>query len=198
MKIISRFPVVRSLINSGVLIAALVSPKAYGAISLSLSGTSEASHQGQVSSREVAGSLRVGLGLGEHFQIGLSHRRSEERTTTLTTENFELKSKLGVVTNGLDLTVILYNGLVSPYLFGGVAVKDYSIESNYSEPAEVNGVYAPMYGLGMQIFLNQDFSLKLNQTFTPSERIVGYADGKPIKKDILDSYLEVGITYRLR
>ncbi len=188
--------------------AALLPGKALAGFSLDLSGSGSNSSAGLVAQQDNAVTASVGMDLGEHFQLGLSHRISDKtqkglREVTLmngTRAYTKFESDTRATINSLNLAIILYNGVLSPYVFGGAARHQYylriNVDGEVSEDKQVIPLL-PNYGVGVAIYLNQNFSLKISQTFSPGIKVVLDDKGEEKAEVSRDSYLEVGIRYRL-
>ncbi|MGE0173810.1 MAG: outer membrane beta-barrel protein [Oligoflexales bacterium] len=178
--------------------ALFVPTHAFSIITLGLSGTAETTNSDYLSKRDHAVSFRTGVSLGDHFQVGLAHRRSADEEVN-TDKGYRVESES--ITNSADLTFIPFTGYVSPYVFGGQSLKTvkgkyYSVEQGTFDIPE-STTTPVIYGFGIQVFLNANFSLRVSQTYSPSERKLKI-DGVEDKKKTLDSYTEVGINYKLQ
>ncbi len=183
-------------------------PISEAAISISLSGSSEISNAALEKYRSNSISANVSLGLGSHLLIGLTHRRSFDNKVGLKRqENVELKAydyfpfeDNGInTTNSMDLTVIPYNGIVSPMIFGGVARRDYYNEISFlgSRIISKQTLFPiPNYGFGMVIQLGMGMQLKVTQTYSPGIRTT-LEEGKEISREVKDSYTQIWLGYRL-
>jgi hypothetical protein len=179
------------------IITLMVPAEAFSVISLGLSGTAETTNSGAVSRKEHALSFRTGISLGDHFQVGMAHRRSFNKEVSSTKE-YIIESD--TTTNSADLTFIPFTGHVSPYIFGGKSMKTVKGKFVTAETVETfkqPATYPVIYGFGLQVFLNANFSLRVSQTYSPSTKTV-VVEGVEEEKPSLDSYTEVGINYKLQ
>src|SRR5689334_16080661 len=99
----------------------LANPLAQAAISISLSGSSENSNAALEHYRSNSVSANVSLGLGDHFMVGITHRRSFDyksglkRQAAADEKSFEyspFKDNVESITNSVDLTIIPFNGVI--------------------------------------------------------------------------------------
>ncbi|NRA68706.1 MAG: hypothetical protein HRU19_29745 [Pseudobacteriovorax sp.] len=183
-------------------------PQADAAVSVGVSGSNSSSSFGLESNRSTTISASVAVGFLNFLRLGLTHRRSYEKKSGFKSERItedlvaytEFQDDTEAITNSFDLTAIIYKGLVSPFVFAGVAHRKY-----FSEVTIRNTIYrsrttlplVPNYGIGLSIRLNRDFSLKLTQTFTPGTKNTVDENGVEQEKKVTDSYSQIGITYQL-
>lgn len=191
-----------------VLLVAVLSPSIQAAVSISLSGSSEISNAALERYRSNSVSANISLGLGDHLLIGLTHRRSFDNKTGLKKqENAEqnaydylpFEDNVESVSNSVDLTIIPFNGVVSPMVFGGLARRDYYNEINFlgSRIVSKQTLFPiPNYGFGMIIQLGMGMQLKITQTYSPGIKTT-LEDGLEISRVVKDSYTQVWLGYRL-
>jgi hypothetical protein len=113
---------------------------------------------------------------------------------------YEFKDDTKEVTNFCDLTVILYQGMVSPFVFGGVARKDYYTKVSYPGTTYTSHIPLPLsqrYGLGVSLTLNREFRMKITQTFSPGVKIDLVDNTTEVAKKFVGTTTEVGISMRL-
>tara|TARA_B100001094_G_scaffold323815_1_gene375344 strand:+ start:240 stop:848 length:609 start_codon:yes stop_codon:yes gene_type:complete len=181
--------------------------EAFGTINFGISGAGSENNVGLEKHKSTSLSGSINLNLGSFFRIGYSQRQAFEDRGGLKTSQlddgsivyYEFKEKVQTITNSINLTLVLYNGRVSPYIFGGVARKDYEITnavSNllYTKNATLYPV--PTYGVGASIFVSRHFNFKMTQTWSPGVKIT-IKDNAEVEEPILDSYLQVGINYAI-
>lgn len=152
----------------------------------------------------------VSFDIWDHIQLGVTGRKEYEKRTGLkrTTNTdgsqyiyFSFKDVSQTTTTSVDLTLVLYNGPISPFIFGGVARREYKTLIEYPEfdlHQETQDTLArvPNGGYGVAIFLGRGFSLKFTQTFT--EGLKTTIDGtKRIETKVYDQYTQVGLNYRI-
>ncbi|HYX33667.1 MAG TPA: hypothetical protein VE954_11175 [Oligoflexus sp.] len=190
------------------LLALLTATHAQAAISISLSGSSELSNAALERYRSNSISANVSLGLGQHFLIGLTHRRSFDNKVGLKKqENVEAKvyeylpfEDNGIsTTNSMDLTIIPYNGMISPMVFGGLARRDYFNEISFMGSRIVSRQTMfpiPNYGFGTIIHLGAGMQLKITQTYSPGIQTT-LEDGQEISRIVKDSYTQIWLGYRI-
>jgi hypothetical protein len=195
-----------NLIASALLGLACTSAQA--AISISLSGSSEISNAALERYRSNSISANISLGLGQHFLVGLTHRRSFDNKVGLKKqENVEAKvyeylpfEDNGIsTTNSVDLTIIPYNGVISPMVFGGLARRDYYNEISFLGSRIVSRQTMfpiPNYGFGTIIHLGAGMQLKITQTYSPGIQTT-LEEGEEISRIVKDSYTQIWLGYRL-
>ncbi len=182
---------------------------AQAAISVGLTGSSEKGTNGLEKSTSNQISANVSLGLGQNILIGLTHRRDFQNKTgykKASTDNPNIfvyipyKDNVESTTNSLDLTIVPYNGLISPFIFGGVAKRDYRDEIVFLDqniPSHYTMFPIPNYGFGTAIQLGMGFQLKITQTYTPGIETILTESGQETTRVSKDSYTQVWIGYKL-
>ena len=184
-----------------------VGESALGAISIGLSGASSQSNYSLETQKSSILIANVSIGIASFLRIGLTHRRSFEKKAGLKKAQvsdtqiiyYEFEDNTDIVTNSVDLTAILYPGVVSPFVFGGVARRDYYTEVRYPGSASKGKTTLPAvpnYGLGIAVQLSRQFSLKITQTYTPGLSTT-IEDGEEVSKAVNDTYTQIGIGYRI-
>lgn len=176
-------------------------------LNLELAGSGSQSNAGLTQQKDSSGSVSVGMDMGTHFQIGLSHRESIRDQSGLreiingTTASYEaFASRTHAIINSVNFTIILYNGVISPYVFGGIARHQYNTEIMTLTTESQDKFTIPMvpnYGFGFAIYLNENFSLKITQTFSPGIKTTLDTTGQKVDKIVKDSYLDIGIRYKM-
>lgn len=187
----------------------LFASSSYAVISVSLSGSAENTSNALEKYRNNAVSANISLGLGNHVLIGLTHRRSFEhkdgykRAETKEPNQYAYLpfKDYGIsLTNSLDLTIIPYNGLISPFVFGGVASRQYQNEITILDTnSRSSGTLFPIpnYGFGTMIQLGMGFQLKITQTYTPGVQTYLDEDGQEANRVVKDSYSQVWLGYKI-
>lgn len=187
----------------------LPSPSLFAAVSISLSGTAENTSNALEKYRTNAVSANISLGLGQHILLGVTHRRSFEhkdgykRTEGTQPDTYvylPFKDFGTSITNSLDLTIIPYNGLISPFIFGGVASRQYENEILFLENkirSSQTLFPIPNYGFGTIIQLGRGFQLKITQTYTPGVQTILDDDGQETNRMVKDSYSQIWIGYKI-
>ena len=195
----------RIILPLNVLLTASV---AKASVSVSLSGSSETSNAALERYHTNSISANVSLGLGNHFLIGLTHRRSfdnkvglkkQEVTETKSYDYLPFEDNIESVTNSVDLTVIPFNGTISPMIFGGIAKRDYFDQLDFMGRRSISKQTLfpiPNYGFGVVIQLGMGMQLKVTQTYSPGIQTT-LEDGTEISKVVKDSYSQIWIGYRL-
>ena len=177
-------------------------------IRIGLSGSASKSNFSLETHRTSAISANISLAISNYVHIGLTHRRSFEnksglkRTEASGSEDYvylPFEDNTENITNSIDLTVYLYQGQVSPFIFGGVARRDYYTEIEYLDQrvkSRTTLFPVPNYGLGAAIILSREFQLRITQTYTPGVRTV-IENGEEKSDIVKDSYTQIGVTYKL-
>ncbi|MFY7930703.1 MAG: hypothetical protein ACOVS5_17655 [Oligoflexus sp.] len=184
-------------------------PTVEAAVNIGLSGSAENSNNSFEKYRNHAVSANISLGLGEHLLIGVTHRRSFDNKIGLkktevagqpnTFAYIPFEDNAESVTNSLDLTIIPYNGLVSPFVFGGLARRDYvnKLEILGNTIRSKQTLFPiPNYGVGIVIQLGLGFQLRITQTYSPGVKTI-LEEGQEKSQLVLDTYSQVWIGYKL-
>jgi Outer membrane protein beta-barrel domain len=192
-----QFPNVRTLC-----IASFFASSAQGAMRLTLSGSNSQSNAGYQKIESGAGSASLSLDLGEYFRVGYSHRQELSSTTGYhiksTSDQYTyFKSRSHITSNGVDLTLVLYNGeVITPFVFLGVTQKHYVVSTTEDDGTTDTMDLTqpgPEGGVGLGIRLSEKFSLKLTYTMsTGSSQLPGYA-----AQGATDTYTQLGLSYAL-
>ncbi len=191
----------------GSLILTLFAGSALGQVNIGLSGYGSRSNAGLETYRSASGSVSLSFGVGDHVLLGLTHRQSFENKEGLKKASssdgadvyLPFSDDTESTTNSFDLTLILYNGQVSPFIFGGVAKKDYRTEIDIEGRHVVSSVTlfpVPTYGFGFGIMLSREFNLKISQTYSPGVQTV-IEGGEEKSQMVRDTYTQVGISYKI-
>ena len=172
------------------------------AVQVSLGGSRSEANAGYQKIESGAGSAGLSIDLGEYFRVGYTHRQELSSTTgyhlkEATNQYVYFQSRSHVVSNGIDLTLVLYSGeIITPFIFAGYALKQYTTDMQEAD-GTTEHMYLPMPspegGAGISIKLNQKFSLKV--TYTMSQGITQLPGGQA--QSVLDSYTQLGISYSL-
>jgi hypothetical protein len=181
----------------------VISQSAFGVVYFTLSGSQSQNNVPYQTYVSRAGSASMAVDMGEYFRIGYTHRQEFSnnygfKTSTTDPSTYtEFLSQTKVVSNSIDLNIILYAGdLFIPYLSAGAVVKTYysafsSIDG--AESASITLPPVPNLGGGVGVRLSRSFSLKLSYTVSPGVR----QEPGGIQEGILDTYSSLGITYQL-
>ncbi len=189
-------------LKMALLAAIFISSSAFGAVHLTLGGSHSQSNAGYQKVESGAGSAALSLDLGEYFRVGLTHREELASTTgfhaVASTNTYSyFKSRSNISSNGVDLTLVLYNGeIITPYVFCGVTQKHYVITT-----VEADGTTdhfdmtqpGPQAGMGLGIRLNQKFSLKISYTMSIGQTQI---PGNPAQS-ATDTFTQIGLSYAL-
>ncbi|MFW7380164.1 MAG: hypothetical protein ACOH5I_15225 [Oligoflexus sp.] len=186
----------------------LISSPAAAIVNIGLSGSASTSNFSLETHRSTAMSANISIGLWSFLHIGLTHRRSFENKSgfkkaspTPTSYSYiEFRDNTESVTNSVDLTLFLSQGTISPFVFGGVARRDYITEIEFQDQRvrSTTTLYpVPNYGVGASIRLSMKFQLNLTHTFTPGLKTTVDDNGEENSSVVNDSYTQMGITYRI-
>ena len=186
------------------------SSKAFGGMTLGMAWSDSQSNLGleKLQSNNINGN--VSFDIWDHIQLGVTGRKEYEKRTGLkrtTTQDgseyiyFTFKDISETITTSVDLTLVIYNGPISPFIFGGVARREYKTlieypEFNLRQETKDSLAAVPNGGYGIAIFLTKGFSLKFTQTFTEGQRVTIDGD-KRIETKVYDQYTQVGLNYRI-
>lgn len=184
-----------------------ISAPSYAIVSIGLSGANSTSNFSLETQDSSIISANISLGIASFLQVGLTHRRSFQKKTGLkkqtlsdnTSLYYQFIDNTDIITNSLDLTVILYKDVVSPFIFGGIAKRHYftELETPFGKSSSSKAMDpVPNYGLGLAIQVNSKFSIKITRTYTPGLK-TDLVDGEERDQEVLDTYTQVGIGYRI-
>ena len=110
------------------------------------------------------------------------------------------KDQSETISNSINLTVILYRGFASPFIFGGVTRKDYTSTvtlGDQSSTQKFSMPIAPNFGAGISFKISRSFSFKITETLSPGLQTYFDDSGEEQKKKVNDTYTELGISYNL-
>ena len=176
----------------------------FGAISLGISGFGSVSNAGLEKYHSLSFSANLSLGLGQNFRVGITHRRAFEKKEGLkksesAAEYFNFNDDTKSIANSIDLTIVLFVGQVSPFVFGGIARRDYDrtakLQTQYLR-SKITLFPVPTHGFGFAVFISRDINFKITQTYSPGVRII-IENGEEKHLGVVDSYTQAGITYKL-
>lgn len=191
-----------------IFVSLLVSSKAAATVNIGLSGAASTSNFSLETHRSTALSANISMGLWSLIHIGLTHRRAFEnksgyKKATVDDGSFAylpFQDNTESVTNSVDLTLFLTQGTISPFIFGGVARRDYFTEIEFQDQRvrSTTTLYpVPNYGVGAAIRLSLQFQLNITHTFTPGVRTTLDDEGNEKNSVVKDSYTQMGISYRM-
>lgn len=181
---------------------------AFASIKIGLSGSSSNANFSLETRRSRALSTNISVGLWRFLHVGLTHRRAYEFKSGLVKGTDSSSNILYLpfedstqsTTNSIDLTVFLHQGVVSPFIFGGVARRDYVTEISFQDQKvkSTTSLYpVPNYGVGAAVRLSMNFTLNLTHTLTPGVRSRIDEDGNEQKETVNDSHTQIGVSYTL-
>ena len=187
------------------------SSSAYGTVYVTGSVSASTSNVPLQTYESQAASGSLGIDLGSYIRLGVTHKQefqisssykdtSTEAGSTATAPNYvEVYSRTHIVSNSLDLTLILYEGQVFlPYLTLGAVVKNYRFdtqeEGQASELRKGSVGPVPNVGGGIGFRLNKDFTLKFAFTASPG---LAQKPGEEKATSTWDRNTSVGLTYQL-
>jgi hypothetical protein len=188
-------------------LVAMSAQPALAIIDIGLSGSTGTSNFSLETHERTSLSVNFSVAFGSYIHLGLTHRRAfEEKSGLKKGENssdetvyLPFEDNTENITNSLDLMVFLNDGRLAPFVFGGVARRDYLTEINFQgqEVTSRTTLYpVPNYGFGASIRMTRRFRFKVTQTYTPGVRTV-VENGEEVNKPVNDSYTQLGISYRL-
>ncbi len=172
--------------------------------SVGLSGSAANSNVQYETQAVTSGTASLSISLGSHISLGVAGTqylvKSQGWRIKEPTPGYYVPYKFTErqTTKKIDArgTFIFYNGLVTPFIFGGVANVSTVVDRNNEGEEPVHIIQStkgtPTYGYGISINLSQRFSMKITQTYT----IVEVPDLESTKKFYAtDTYAQVGINY---
>lgn len=195
------------------LISAIIMILFYYQISLcatyiSASFSSALSHMGYENYylTNIKGSISIDIG----YNLRLSYSRKYEITEEKGYKNFGTSdtpnyiyyvAKNEITTDTIDVIIVLFsNNYLTPFIFGGIAFKYYILQMStdndinykYKDP------YGPLanFGAGLAIKLNENFALRLTNTWSPG--FIRKIDEPTDKIHVVwDSQLDIGLEYKI-
>lgn len=175
----------------------------FGFLNLGISGSSSLDTYGYKKNKSNTISINGSLGIGSHFQLGVSHAIKDELLDGYDKGyGRNLSEAKTTKTTSLDITIIPIIALVSPFVFGGAANKKIIVTYRLEGKDPVNfkplPQVLPTYGFGFKVFLNKSFDLKLTRRFTPGAQLVhvpGIED--PLQKYTVDVMTQIGFIYKM-
>ena len=185
----------------------LFTAPAHAYFSLDLSGNMSDSYVDLEEHVDTTATASAMMGLGDYFIISVGYQREVENKSGFrkaqTGDNnvmyykFTDDSEQNTVFS--DLTVILSNGMFSPFIFGGIARKDFYTKISY--PGTVYKSHIPMpltnrYGFGFSLMLSREFRLKVTQTFSPGLKTELDDRQAEVQRKFVSTTTEIGISIR--
>jgi len=149
------------------------------------------------------------LGLNRYIRLGFSRRVELEQVSghrligQSQTQYEEFSTRTEATRDSLDLFVIVYQGIVTPYVFGGIARKTYVHEVRYEfttfnetikyKPS--SDATKPVWnaGVGFAIPLNRNFSVRISRSWSEGRSV--NIEGE--ERKVLDTYTDVSLNYQL-
>lgn len=207
-----RISCLRSAMFLSVLLSGAYAPDSFGTVYVTGSVSASTSNVPMQTNQSQAGSGSLAVDLGQYIRIGLTHKQEfqvssgykdtaeTDSTTTETPSNYvEVASRTHVVSNSLDLTLILYEGQIFlPYLTIGGVVKNYRFDTEEAgqSPKSIKGSVGPVpnVGAGIGFRLNKEFTLKFSFTASPG---LTQKPGETEPKGAWDKNTSIGLTYQL-
>lgn len=201
-KILAIFLVISSII--------LYEEIALGVVFIDVQGSGANTHLEFQQRKSYSTSCSVAFGLGSYVRLGLRHLRQylrQEGYRTYhsakynTTFFYEFIDSSKIIYNSLELTIVLYNGMVSPYIFGGTGMRHtYTTTQQLGtttkhRPSKDRDIVH--YGIGASIMLDRNFRLKISQRYAPIKGVF-FEGGQRVEKEVLDSEVQIGISYQIR
>lgn len=199
------------------LVLLFASSPALGVVYITGSISASESNVGLQTQESRGASGSIAFDLGRYIRLGFTHRQDMQTADGYVGEAEDTcvfgkdvsgcatyYSKTHIVSNSVDLTLILYEGdVVVPFIQGGAVIKTYtfqtetvkrdgSVEAEKTGPVPFGPV--PNLGAGLGIRLNRQFTLKLSYTASPG------ITQDPIEnkeKVVWDKQMSLGLTYQL-
>ena len=191
----------------------LSSSTAYSYVNLGISGFTSLANVDLEKVNNNSISASVGVGLLSNLIIGINHRRiysnrdgykrnsyTDSNTNSDYMVYIPFKDQSETISNSINLTVILYKGFTSPFIFGGVTRKDYTSTVTLGEQSSTQKFsmpIAPNFGAGVSFKISRSFSFKITETLSPGLQTYFDDEGNEQKKKVNDTYTELGISYNL-
>lgn len=196
------------LASISIFLTAALAPLAHANVQINLSGSASQSNANFEKTKSHSVSGNIGLSLFSWASVGLTHRRYFSETTGFRKRINDDRTayvlvpfadKTETISNSIDLTLIPYQGVVSPFIFGGVARQDYIGTFDWLGERTVSKqtLYpVPNYGGGIMISMSRSFTLKVTYTITPGKE--SYVEDQIEKtKKVDNTYTEIGLGYKL-
>jgi hypothetical protein len=208
-----------AVLGAAVTAATVAAPKAEAFVYVTGSLAASTSNVPYTTYESTYGSASLAFDLGRYVRLGFTHSQeiqvsdgykaveeedaSADATPAGTTEDGKLLiktvSRTHVISNSIDLTLILYEGdIFVPYLMGGAVIKQYKFQMQEGEttqaPNKVTVGPVPNIGVGVGMRLNKDFTLKLSYIASPG---VAQAPEDPEPRGVWDKKVTIGLTYQL-
>ncbi len=185
----------------------LVPESSLATMSVGVSGANSTSSLFLETHKSTTISANIAVEIASFMHIGLTHRRSflrkgglkKSQVTDDVSAYYEFTDNTDIVTNSIDISIFLHRGLVSPFIFGGVARRDYFTEVRYrgiTGKKRETLPAVPNYGYGLAILLSRNFNLKITQTYTLGIRTI-LESGNEVEEKVRDNYTQLGISYKL-
>ena len=174
---------VNYLIKSILFVCMISSTNAYSYINFGVSGFTALSNVDLEKVNNNTISANIGFGLLNNLIIGMNHRRSYSnregyKRNSYTDQNtnsdyvlyIPFSDKSETISNSINLTVVLFRGFTSPFVFGGVTRKDYISKvtlGDQSSTQKFSMPIAPNFGAGVSFKISRNFSFKITETLSP-------------------------------
>lgn len=208
-----RISCLRSAMVLSVLVLVAYAPNSFGTVYVTGSVSASTSNVPMQTNESQAGSGSLAVDLGRYIRLGLTHKQevqyssgykdtsaTDSTTTATTPANYvEVSSRTHIISNSLDLTLILYEGQIFlPYLTIGGVVKNYRFDTAEAgqTPKSMKGSVGPVpnIGAGIGFRLNKEFTLKFSFTASPG---LTQKPGEDEPKGAWDKNTSIGLTYQL-
>lgn len=195
-----------SLLRLAIIVVACLPHTAFGWLTLGVSGMESTSSYSYSVSKKTAVSANIGIALGQHFQLGLSHAVQTEEVNSI-----HPKFKYAIVenrkskTSSFDFTIIPVVALVSPFAFAGLSLKSIEMSRTEYGPVPFQIVWKTRepkstmtYGYGLKFYVSKNFDLKITRRFTPAVKIErDSAAGTETLKDTFDVSTQIGLSIKI-
>lgn len=184
----------------------LLPSQAFGWLTLGLSGMESTSSYSYSVSKKTAVSVNLGIAMGQHFQLGLSHAiHTEEVDSIHPTLKYAIEESRKSKISSVDFTIIPVIAIVSPFAFAGLSLKSIEMTRTEYGPIPIRIVWKTSepkstmtYGYGVKFFVSKNFDLKITRRFTPAVKIErDSGTGVETLKDTFDSSTQVGLSIKI-
>ncbi len=185
-------------------------PEAFGGVHLSLSGSAQDRHLTASTIKEYSASATIAIDIGQFLRLGYTYQRDEELQTgsigftNSTTgesglENFT--SNQTMVMQSIDLTLApIASERVMPYIFGGIAHKEYEIWRRFEyynlgrKNYDSDGFPTWNAGIGFAFGISANMQFKVSHSWSPG---LVLDEAGELRDDVIDTNFRFGLTYRL-
>jgi len=188
-----------------VLLSTLTASELRAGITLGIAGSQSKSHLGLQELSTVSGKGSISVDLGSYIRLGYAYSQAFQHQEGYENKAAEDEPKelvyreqdIRQTAHTVNLFVVLFAGeIFTPYIFGGMAMKYYVIDTKEEgkDPVRETGSGpSPNGGAGLSIALNKNFSMKFTYTLSMASKEDYY--GK--KTAATDTQFDVGLSYKI-